>query len=144
MGLAPVLRSNDPAYQPDAPDDDRPLYAPLRYHAEFHESAVRAMRDIERVSDVRSRPLGPLEHQVIVGPLGADWHGRWCDTVPVDPLYDSECNAAPHLPDADPVAEDQEHERRSMQMLAWVVMFAIVFVVCAIAVSAWLTHGITR
>ena len=124
MGLAPVLRSNDPAYQPDAPDDDRPLYAPLRYHAEFHESAVRAAR--------RHGLAGPA--------MPVD---DFADTVPVDPLYDSECNAAPHLPDADPVAEDQEHERRSMQMLAWVVMFAIVFVVCAIAVSAWLTHGIT-
>ena len=49
------------------------------------------------------------------------------DTIPVDPLHESECNAPPYFGTSfDPiVALDKENERNGMQALVWLGLGAV-------------------
>lgn len=62
---------------------------------------------------------------------------RWVDTMQVDRLEESECNAPPHFGTPfDPLVElDRENERGSMQMLLWLGLAALA-IWCLVIVTA--------
>ena len=68
--------------------------------------------------------------------MSSEYPSSFPDTIPVDPLHESECNAPPHFGTSfDPiVAFDKENERDSMQTLVWLGLCTVT-VCAAFAVS---------